>query len=106
MHEIRYTHTNAADDSGGQAFGLEGNLYLPVVIAATMGIALFAALSVTTSLSAIVSGTAATLPVLSVLGWAVWLRQGKPRGHDRDWLALQLVGQHFTRITDEQRRVA
>jgi hypothetical protein len=31
MSDLRFTDTNAADDSAGRVFGLEGNLYLPVV---------------------------------------------------------------------------
>jgi hypothetical protein len=36
MTELRLTETNAADDSSGRAFGLDGNLYLPV-LCATVG---------------------------------------------------------------------
>ena len=40
--ELRFTDTNAADDSAGRAFGLEGDLYLPVVIAVVAAVGLFA----------------------------------------------------------------
>ena len=33
MTALRHTETNSADDSAGRAFGLDGNLYLPVLLA-------------------------------------------------------------------------
>ena len=38
MNELRLTDTNAGDDSAGRVFGLEGNLYLPLVGGAIVGI--------------------------------------------------------------------
>ena len=44
MTELRHIETNAADDSAGRAFGLEGNLYLPVLLSVLGSLALFAVL--------------------------------------------------------------
>ena len=44
MNELRFTDTNAADDSAGRVFGLDGNLYLPVVSGLVAGVVLFAGL--------------------------------------------------------------
>jgi hypothetical protein len=45
MNDLRFTDTNAADDSAGRAFGLDGNLYLPVAAAALGAVGLFAGLT-------------------------------------------------------------
>jgi len=106
MHELRHTDTNAADDSAGRAFGLEGNLYLPVVLALFGALALFALLTVLLHASVLASGLLVALPLGAVLGWALCLRQGKPAGHDRDWLETRLGGANFTRIEVDQREIA
>ena len=41
MGELRFTDSNAGDDSAGRAFGLEGNLYLPVVFGLVAGVQLW-----------------------------------------------------------------
>ena len=48
MTELRHSETNAADDSAGRAFGLEGNLYLPVLLSVLGSLALFAVLRLNT----------------------------------------------------------
>ncbi|MDI1335785.1 MAG: hypothetical protein PSU94_06325 [Lacunisphaera sp.] len=106
MHELRHTDTNAADDSAGRAFGLEGNLYLPVVLAIFGALGLFALLTFVLHANILASGLLVALPLGAVLGWAVCLRHGKPAGHDRDWLEARLGGTHFTRVETEQRRIA
>lgn len=106
MHELRHTDTNAADDSAGRAFGLEGNLYLPVVLTFFGALGLFALLTVLFHASALASGLLVALPLGAVLAWVLCLRQGKPAGHDRDWLEDRLGGANFTRIEAEQRGVA
>ena len=46
MTELKHTETNAADDSSGRAFGLDGNLYLPVLLTVSGALALFAVLGI------------------------------------------------------------
>lgn len=89
--DLRLTDTNSADDAAGRVFGLDGNLYLPVVIAGTGGIAGFALLGFVFEVSFVAAGVVAALPFALSVAWAVLLRRGKPAGYDRD-LWDQLTG--------------
>jgi len=83
MNELRFTDTNAADDSVGRAFGLDGNLYLPLAAGLVAAIGIFAGFG----LLGIGYGTAGLLglvPIGVVSVWVLGLRHGKPRGYDRD----------------------
>lgn len=102
MAELRYTDTNSGDDSGGRAFGLEGNLYLPVVLAVIGAVGLLALLALVLHLPYLMAGLVAGLPLTGVLTWVVLLRQGKPPGYDRDWVQARLGDRHFTRSAKAQ----
>ncbi len=95
--ELRRTDTNSSDDSRGKAFGLEGDLYLPVVIAAVLSLGLLALLGLVLRTGWVAAGVMAALPFGVTLFWAVWLRHGRPPGYDGDWLDQQLGGGNFTR---------
>ena len=84
MSDLRFTDTNAADDSAGRVFGLEGNLYLPVVLSAVGSVALIAFLGLFLRANWKLAGTVGALPAALTFGWIVWLRHGKPPGYDRD----------------------
>lgn len=101
--ELRHTDSNAADDSRGRAFGLEGNLYLPVVIAAITSLAIGAVLGLVLRTGSMVAGPVASLPVGVTLFWALVLRHGKPAGYDRDWIEQKLGRGDFTRTRAAQR---
>ena len=96
MHELRFTDTNAADDSVGRAFGLDGNLYLPVVGGGVAGVVLFAGLGFV-GIGYPVAGAVAVIPIIGSLVWVLGFRQGKPAGYDRDKLDDLLGGADFTR---------
>ena len=96
MHELRFTDTNAADDSAGRAFGLDGNLYLPVVGGGVAGVVLFAGLGFV-GIGYPVAGAVAVIPIIGSLVWVLGFRQGKPAGYDRDKLDDLLGGADFTR---------
>ena len=96
MNELRFTDTNAADDSAGRVFGLDGNLYLPVVFGLVVGVVLFAGLGfVGTGYP--LAGAVAIIPMAGSLVWVLGFRQGKPAGYDRDKLDALLGGANFTR---------
>ena len=97
MSELRFTDTNAGDDSTGRAFGLDGNLYLPVVIAVVVAVGVFALLGVGLHVSYPLAGVGAAFPLGATLGWALLLKHGKPAGYDRDKLDDLLCGGGFTR---------
>lgn len=106
MQELRITDTNAADDSAGRAFGLEGNLYLVVVCAAVAGLGLYALLALAWQVPHLVAALFATpVPAVS-LAWACGLRHGKPAGYDRDWFEMRISGGSFSRKATAQEGVA
>lgn len=102
MPEISYTETNAADDSAGMAFGLEGNLYLPILFGAGVAAGLFAVLTYGFHTHLVSAAVIAALPLLLVLAWALLLKNGKPTGYDRDLLEHLLGGGDFTRKPEDQ----
>src|SRR5216117_2551856 len=83
--ELRYTDTNAASDSKGRTWGLEGALFWWLVGGVGAGITLFVALIVVLKTSLPGSFGAALVPVMLCLAYIFGLRQGKPPGYDRDW---------------------
>ena len=96
MNELRFTDTNAADDSAGRVFGLDGNLYLLVVFGLVAGVVLFAGLGFA-GMAYPLAGAEAAFPVIGSLVWVLGFRQGKPSGYDRDKLDQLLGGADFTR---------
>ena len=94
---LRLTDTNAADDSAGRAFGLDGNLYLPVVGSAVGTIGLFAGLGFLAHVPLAAAAVVGAWPLAGTLAWALWLKNGKPAGYDRDRIAAWLGGGNFTR---------
>ena len=95
MNNLRFTDTNAADDSAGRAFGLDGNLYLPVAAAALGSVGLFAWLTFWLHTNWVVAGTVAAIPLGLTAGWILGLKHGRPAGHDRDQLEDLLRGGNF-----------
>lgn len=95
MSDLRFTDTNAADDSAGRVFGLDGNLYLPVVFGLVAGVLVFAGLGLA-GVGYAVGGAAAIIPIGGSLVWVLGLRHGKPAGYDRDKLEQLLGGADFT----------
>ena len=96
MSDLRFTDTNAADDSAGRVFGLDGNLYLPVVFGLVAGVLMFAGLGFAGA-GYPLAGAVAAIPVGGSLVWVLGLRQGKPAGYDRDKLDQLLGGADFTK---------
>lgn len=106
MSELRYAETNSGDDSSGRAFGLDGNLYLPVTLTALGSLGIFGLLTLVFHVNLAVAALIVVAPFLLVLGWAVLLRHGRPAGYDRDFVFQILGGGSFTRVDAEQGRVA
>jgi hypothetical protein len=97
MNDLRLTETNAGDDSAGRAFGLAGNLYLPLVLAVVIGIGVFAMLAFVLKFALGVAIGIAGLPVAGVAVWVLGLRHNRPAGFDRDWAEHQLGRDDFAR---------
>ena len=104
--ELRYTDTNSGDDSAGRAFGLDGDLYLPLVVAFMVAMGLAGLFGFLVRTGWVFAGVAGATPLLTVAAWIVLLKHGKPAGYDRDKLADLFGGGDFTRSPAEQERLA
>lgn len=99
--DLNTTETNAADDSRGRAFGLEGNLYLVPVIAVVVGIAVAAVGGVVLKMSWGVAGAMGAGPLVAVGVWMLLFKVGKPAGYDVDRIEESLGGGDFSRKPGE-----
>ena len=93
--DLRLTDTNAASDSKGRTWGLEGNLFWYLIGGLAVGITLFFVLLVGFHAKLINSFAVAVVPLLLSLAYIYGLRQGKPPGYDRDCLEYWLRGRGF-----------
>jgi hypothetical protein len=84
--DLRLTDTNAASDSKGRTWGLEGSLFWWLVGGIGAGIALFFVLLVMLKSSLLTAFLVALVPIGLCLVYIFGLRQGKPPGYDRDCL--------------------
>ena len=94
--ELRLTDTNAASDSKGRTWGLEGNLFWWLIGGIGAGITIFFVLLVVIGSSLVVSLLAAVMPVLVCLAYIFGFRQGKPPGYDRDIFEYAVSGRGFS----------
>src|ERR1041385_2342572 len=89
--DLRLTDPNAASDSKGRTWGLEGGLFWWLVGGIGVGITVFFVLLVVLKSSLTASFGVAILPVGLCLAYIFGLKQGKPPGYDRDcfehWLS-------------------
>ena len=93
--DLRLTDTNAASDSKGRTWGLEGGLFWWLVGGVGAGITLFFVLLVPLKASFLTSFVVALLPVALCLAYIFSLRQGKPPGYDRDCFEHWISGSGF-----------
>jgi hypothetical protein len=94
--ELRLTDTNAASDSKGRTWGLEGSLFWWLIGGIGLGITLFVLMLVVLGLSLGASFLVAIIPVLVCLAYIFGLRQGKPPGYDRDLFEFAVSGRGFS----------
>jgi hypothetical protein len=93
--ELRFTDTNAASDSKGRTWGLEGNLFWWLIAGIGVAITAFFLLLVAFKLSLVASLGLALIPILLCLGYIFGFRHGKPPGFDSDFLEFCLTGRGF-----------
>ena len=98
--ELRLTDTNAASDSKGRTWGLEGGLFWWLIGGIGSAIIVFFVLLVVLHESLTVSFLAALLPVSLCLAYIFGLRQGKPPGFDRDIFEYLTKGSGFSPQAD------
>jgi hypothetical protein len=94
--ELRLTDTNAASDSKGRTWGLEGGLFWWLIGGIGAGITLFFVLLVVLGESFLTSFLIALVPVVLCLTYIFTLRQGKPPGYDRDCFEYLTTGRGFS----------
>ncbi|MEZ0300010.1 MAG: hypothetical protein ACAI35_26445 [Candidatus Methylacidiphilales bacterium] len=102
MPDLRLTDTNAADDSSGSVWGLDGNLFLPVVASAALSIGLLLVFFAVLSFHWLLSALFAAVPFAGTLSYVLLLKQGKPAGYDRDLFELWISGPGFQFLTRGQ----
>jgi Flp pilus assembly protein TadB len=95
-NELRLTDTNAASDSKGRTWGLEGNLFWWLIGGVGAGITVFFILLVVLGSSFLLSLLMALVPVLVCLAYIFGLRRGKPPGYDRDVFEYATSGRGFS----------
>ena len=95
-NELRLTDTNAASDSKGRTWGLEGGLFWWLIGGIGAGIIVFFVLLVVLHESLTLSFLAALVPVSLCLAYIFGLRQGKPPGYDRDIFEYLTTGRGFS----------
>ena len=93
--DLRLTDTNAASDSKGRTWGLEGGLFWWLVGGIGAGITVFFVLLVILKSSFLTSFVVSLLPVGLCLAYIFGLRQGKPPGYDRDCFEHWVSGGGF-----------
>jgi hypothetical protein len=93
--ELRFSDTNAASDSPGRTWGLEGNLFWYLVGGMGLGMTAFFVLIVVMKAGLFISAAAALTPPSLALAYLYGFRQGKPPGYDRDWLEYVVKGRGF-----------
>jgi hypothetical protein len=94
--ELRLTDTNAASDSKGRTWGLEGGLFWWLIAGIGASIIVFFVLLVVLHESLLTSFLVALVPVLVCLTYIFMFRQGKPPGYDRDCFEYLLTGCGFS----------
>ena len=93
--DLRLTDTNAASDSKGKTWGLEGGLFWWLVGGVGAGITLFFVLLVPSKSSFLTAFVVALIPIALCLAYIFGLRQGKPPGYDRDCFERWISGSGF-----------
>src|SRR6266446_9387580 len=102
--DLRLTDTNAASDSRGRTWGLEGSLFWWLVGGIGAAITAFFLLLVVLKMTLGVSLGIALVPLALCLAYIFGLRQGKPPGYDRDWFEYILGARGFSPDPDRERQ--
>ncbi len=96
MNELRLTDTNAADDSAGSVWGLDGNLFMPVIASAVLSIGVLMVLFGLFQVVWWLSFALGAVPFVLTLSYVLLFKQGKPPGYDRDLFELWILGPGFS----------
>ena len=94
-HELRFTDTNSADDSKGQTWGLEGNLFWFLTGGAFLSVVLMLVLFSAWRFALTSSIAIAGMPLLAAVLYVFGFRHGKPPRYDLDCLEYWIGGRGF-----------
>lgn len=92
---LRLTDTNSADDSQGQVWFLEGNLFIPFVASFVFSIFITILLYSIFHIGILVAIIFGSLPFVLTLAYLLLFKQGKPPGYSQDVFELFAVGKGF-----------
>jgi hypothetical protein len=93
---VRFTDTNAADDSKGRTWGLEGDLFWIIVGGGFAFVMVLLLCFSAMKMSFFTSLFIAAIPLTLCLIYIFVFRQGKPAGYDIDCLDYWSSGTGFT----------
>src|SRR6202020_1651016 len=96
MNDLRLPDTNAADDSAGSVWGLDGNLFMPVVASAAISIGVILILFSLFHVVWWLSFPFGAVPFGATLSYVLLFKQGKPPGYDRDLFELWITASGFS----------
>ena len=101
--DLRLTDTNAASDSKGRTWGLEGGLFWWLLGGIGAAITVFFLLLVVLKMTLSISLGIALAPLALCLAYIFGLRQGKPPGYDRDYFEFLMGARGFAPDTNRTR---
>jgi hypothetical protein len=93
--DIRFTETNSADDSQGQTWGLDGNLFLFMAGGAFAFVIILLVCFSAMRMGFFTSVLIAAVPLALCAIYVFVFRQGKPASYDVDCLDFWLSGSGF-----------
>jgi hypothetical protein len=91
--DLWVSRTNSADDSRGMAFGLSGDLFIPVVLGAFISVTMFTCIVMFEWLSIQTGLVWSLLPVGGAIGYVLAFRHNKPPHYDVDLFEDLVVGE-------------
>ncbi|MES2704985.1 MAG: hypothetical protein V4726_00120 [Verrucomicrobiota bacterium] len=94
---LTVVETNSADDSKGIAFGLSGNLFLPVAASAVVSLGLVTILLWKHATSVPVAIFAGSVPLLATLAIVIGFFQNRPPHYAADLLESLTTDESFVR---------
>jgi hypothetical protein len=100
--DIRFTETNSADDSQGQTWGLDGNLFWFMAGGAFAFVIILLVCFSAMRMGFFASVLIAVVPLALCAIYVFVFRQGKPASYDVDCLEFWLSGPGFGPDSDKQ----
>jgi len=94
MQPLRLTDTNSASDSKGSVWGIQGNLFWVVLVAALLSLLILLALFSLLEVPLLAAMIGASVPLALAIGYVVF-KQSRPPGYDLDLFDYWVNGPGF-----------